>query len=258
MENLHRMEGHRQANILFADCSSSNGGMFAGIVAIIGIVVCCVVILTNEGDCDYKDSELISNMLRICIMAILIIGCIYAYYILANLDVNPSPISFLDDMLLFFCLPAFFLYFIVWTAPLVQKPDAPSIIANVLILVQALIQTPMIVDGLRRCTNDPTVGKRMPGRNAITFLIVANLGVYIMETLLIKSYDYQKQKIEFYGPDAWTVLSHMTLPICIFYRWLTLYGSFSLPSSSSLPRFHSAVALVDIWNSAYNPPENLH
>ena len=26
----------------------------------------------------------------------------------------------------------------------------------------------------------------------------------------------------------------------------------------NLLRFHSAVALVDIWNSAYKPPENHH
>ena len=44
---------------------------------------------------------------------------------------------------------------------------------------------------------------------------------------------HQAPKISFYGPYGWTVLSHMTLPICIFYR------------------FHSAVALVDIWTSAY-------
>ena len=75
----------------------------------------------------------------------------------------------------------------------------------------------------------------MKGRNVITFLIVANLAVYVMETLMIKSYDYQTIKVDFYGPDAWTILSHITLPICIFYR------------------FHSAVALVDIWNSAYRP-----
>ena len=60
--------------------------------------------------------------------------------------------------------------------------------------------------------------KKMPGRNTITFLIVGNLGVYIMETMLLKSYGYQKAKIEYYGADSWTVLSHITLPICIFYR----------------------------------------
>ena len=109
----------------------------------------------------------------------------------------------------------------------------------------------MIVDGLRRCSNDPKTMKRMPGRNTITFLIVGNLGVYIMETMLLKSYGYQKAKIDYYGADSWTVLSHITLPICIFYR-------FTSSNSPSLARFHSAVALVDIWNSAYKPPENLH
>ena len=97
----------------------------------------------------------------------------------------------------------------------------------------------MIVDGLRRCSYSVEDQKKMKGRNLITFLIVANLAVYIMETLMIRSYDYQTKKIDFYGPDAWTVISHATLPICIFYR------------------FHSAVALVDIWNSAYKAPEHL-
>ena len=33
LENLDRMEGYRQASRLFADCSSSNGGMFAGLLS---------------------------------------------------------------------------------------------------------------------------------------------------------------------------------------------------------------------------------
>ena len=94
-----------------------------------------------------------------------------------------------------------------------------------------------IVDGLRRCSNSSEVQRKIKGLNATTFLIISNLVVHMMHTL-IKSYDYQTIKIEFYGPDAWTVLSHATLPICIFYR------------------FHSAVALVDIWNSAYKAPEH--
>ena len=71
-------------------------------------------------------------------MSILTIASLHAYYIVACLDVNPAPISFLDDMLLFFCLPSFFMYFIVWTAPLVVKPDAASIVANVITCLQVL------------------------------------------------------------------------------------------------------------------------
>ena len=175
------------------------------------------------------------------VLSILILATLYAYYIIAQFDVNPNPISFLDDLLLFCCLPSFFLYTAVCLSPTLLNGqfEAGFFFRNLLILVQVLIQTPMIVDGLRRCSNSAAAQKRMRGRNTITFLIVANLAVYIMETLLIRSYDYQENKIEFYGPDMWTVLSHMTLPICIFYR------------------FHSAVALVDIWTSAYKPSHSI-
>ena len=223
MENLHRMEGHKQNKILFADCSSSNCGMFSGVILILTVVMCAAVILTMEGGCDYSEVILIGNLLRIVVMCILSVASIYCYYIVACLDVNPNPISFLDDLLLFFCLPSFFMYFIVWSAPLVSEPDISSWIANIMTMVQIFIQTPMIIDGLRRCTNDVNIAKKMKGRNTVTFLIVANLGVYIMETMLIKSYDYQKPKIAFYGADGWTVLSHITLPICIFYRFLLLH-----------------------------------
>ena len=43
---------------------------------------------------------------------------------------------------------------------------------------------------------------------------------------------------KFYGTYLWAIVKHMTLPLCIFYR------------------FHSAVALADIWNSAYKPGDH--
>ena len=137
------------------------------------------------------------------------------------------------------CLPSFFLYSLVALGPSIYDTfETELFFVNMLTLVQVLIQTPLIVDGLRRCSNSVEDQRKMKGRNLITFLIVANLAVYVMETLMIKSYDYQKEKINFYGAEAWTILSHMTLPICIFYR------------------FHSAAALVDIWKSAYKAPEH--
>lgn len=40
------------------------------------------------------------------------------------------------------------------------------------------------------------------------------------------------------GHELWTLLSHVTLPLTLFYR------------------FHSASCLVDIWKSAYEPPSD--
>ena len=47
---------------------------------------------------------------------------------------------------------------------------------------------------------------------------VTNLAVYIMETFLIKTNVY-KAEVAFFGIAMWTILSHMTLPLCIFYRF---------------------------------------
>jgi hypothetical protein len=104
--------------------------------------------------------------------------------------------------------------------------------------VQVIVQTSMIVDGLRRCSDSQANQKRKPGRNLITFLLVANLSVYLWETIEIKSTANQEARKKFYGTFLWTVLSHVTSPLCIFYR------------------FHSAVALADIWSSAYKPGDH--
>jgi len=237
-ENIQRTEGHKQNMILFADCTHSNLGLFFGVVLMVFVIVMALIIIVNESHCDPSYSVTLGHALRITVMTIIIFVSLLAYFIISTLDVNPHPISFLDDMLLFMCLPFFFLYFFVCLGPsLYADFDPVFFTVNVLTLLQVLIQTPMIVDGLRRCTNSVEKQLRFKGRNVITFLLIANLAVYIMETLMIKSYDYQTTKLEFYGPSIWTVLSHATLPICIFYR------------------FHSAVALADIWKSAYMASE---
>ena len=236
MENIRRTEGHKQAMILFADCSSSNRGLLFGVILTVLVLVTSIFVIIKEGDCNPNLGITVGNILKITVLSIILIATVYAYYVLAHFDVNLECISLLDDMLLFFCLPSFFLYALISLGPSLMMTFEPEyFVTNVLTLIQVLIQTPMIVDGLRRCSNSARAQKKMKGRNVITFLIVANLAIYLMETLMIKSYDYQTMKSDFYGPEAWTVLSHMTLPICIFYR------------------FHSAVALVDIWNSAYKP-----
>ena len=103
MESLLRIDGHHEARMLFADCTSSNSGVFAGILSSIGVTAASVVLLTMN-ECEYDTNTLISNLLRIVVFTSLIVASIYAYYIVACLEVNPSPISLLDDLLLFFCL----------------------------------------------------------------------------------------------------------------------------------------------------------
>ena len=91
----------------------------------------------------------------------------------------------------------------------------------------------MIVDGLRRCSNGRENQVSRPGRNILTFLLICNLAIYFWDTMEVKSYSYTAARTEFYGDTIWTLLSHIAMPLCIFYR------------------FHASVALADIWGSAY-------
>jgi hypothetical protein len=96
----------------------------------------------------------------------------------------------------------------------------------------------MIIEGLRRCCNSGTNRSEKPGRELVTFLIVCNICMWVLETFEIKSYEAQADKKDYYGKVAWTLLSHSTLPLCLFYR------------------FHSSVCLVDIWKQAYEPGDS--
>ena len=95
------------------------------------------------------------------------------------------------------------------------------------------VQTLMIIDGLRRCSESKQNQTLKPGRNIITFLICTNLILYLWDTIEAKTPGYNKARKYYYGKIFWTILGHLLLPLTIFYR------------------FHSSVALADIWASAY-------
>ena len=73
------------------------------------------------------------------------VASIWVYYYMTKLDVNPSPISKLDDMLLFLCIPFFLLYCIMnLVAAFDQKsdehiPNLLSSIATNMLMVCAVI-----------------------------------------------------------------------------------------------------------------------
>lgn len=143
---------------------------------------------------------------------------------LALLDVNANPVSQLDDLLLFICIPSFFLYGIFSIVPAIAYTNYMALLVAILqvniykgILIcnilqdlfvnlknytkvlQVILQTPTIIDGLRRCSARGEIRSTKPGRELITFLVICNLSMWIMETLEIKSYETNRDRIHFYG-----------------------------------------------------------
>ena len=226
--------------VISANCANSNRGLFLGLGLLVITMASVIVHLVWQTSCDeilVDSARKLSHIIECINLFFMIVATIVTYVKIIQLDVNPHPVSFLDDLLLLICIPSYFILFFFSIGAHINQFMPLNFITDFLTIVQVTVQTPLIVDGLRRCSNTRQNQKELPGRNIVMFLIVCNLVNYIFFILMQKSSFYEFGKIEFYGSLQWSVISHITLPLCVFYR------------------FHSSVALVDIWNSAYKPQE---
>ena len=64
---------------------------------------------SNCGD-DCAEARITNDSIESLILASMVFASLWVYYSIYKLDVNPNPISFLDDLLLIICLPSFFIF----------------------------------------------------------------------------------------------------------------------------------------------------
>lgn len=190
---------------------------------------------------DYLDAGILANnIFSLIVLVIMVITVIAAYVQTAKLDINHHPMSKLDDILLFIAIPAFFLETIFSLIPAGYNHSWLNMAAILAQLIQILIQTPFIIDGLRRCSNAAVLRRTKPGRELVTFLIIANVSVWLFLTFSVKTAYTGDERYIFYGYTLWNILNHISLPLIMFYR------------------FHASVCLVDIWRHSYEPEPPAH
>ncbi|XP_066287568.1 proton channel OtopLc-like [Branchiostoma lanceolatum] len=76
---------------------------------------------------------------------------------------------------------------------------------------------------------------RKRSRQLVMFLFVLNVTLWLVSVSNLYIPDTLKVQEQFYHNVAWILLTHIALPLLIFYR------------------FHSAACLFEIWNHAYHP-----
>ena len=74
------------------------------------------------------------------------------------------------------------------------------------------VQTPMIMDGLRRCSDTAENQDRRPGRNFVAFLLICNLTIYFWETLEVMNITYQSEQVFICG--ARWVVHYVCFVVC--------------------------------------------
>ncbi|XP_049268091.1 proton channel OtopLc [Rhipicephalus sanguineus] len=223
--------------VISADCHAANKGLFSGILVLLTSIITVIIFFVVLQGSNFKTvGGTIYNCQEGILTALGLLASIVAYFKVIQLDQNAHPVTFLDNFLLFIPLPFFFIHAILCIMAELHLSDTFRIVLRVVALVQIIIQTPVLVDGLRRCSNSHVLRYRKPGREIITFLLILNVTQWVVFTVQQKHIDDLIAAKVVYG-NLWSFIGHATIPLMLFYR------------------FHSAVCLADIWQAAYHKGE---
>jgi ABC-type nickel/cobalt efflux system permease component RcnA len=93
-----------------------------------------------------------------------------------------------------------------------------GLFAEMLSLVQTSVQTIFILNAWWRRAKGQHQNRTKPGREIITFLLVANMAIWIINTLIKNRASFRPTHLDFFGEWSWTIITHTSMPLAIFYR----------------------------------------
>ena len=122
-------------------------------------------------------------------------------------------------------------------------------------LVETAFQTMFILDASRRSAATPDHIRKKPGRELVTFLLVSNLAMWAINTLEKSRAESHPLQLHFYGLWAWTIITHVSMPLGEEkeeeIKALSIILKLQFSFSAIFYRFHSTVCLCDIWKRAW-------
>lgn len=105
------------------------------------------------------------------------------------------------------------------------------------------------IAGKLRVHGDAELRRSQPGKQAITFLLLANVAMFLMNLLESEKAGVSEAVVNFYGKKSWVFLVRS-------FRHAASVVVSSDPSVCCSPltifyRFHSSVCLAEVWKNAY-------
>ncbi|KAG8222033.1 hypothetical protein J437_LFUL003953 [Ladona fulva] len=229
------------------DCHGASKGLFLGLLCLVSGIVITIVFFV------VKDNEQFSPLLafwlcsgtRIALLALctLLTGVgliqIRRLSLVTACSRHRGPLPTLDRILQHASLTGVVLYSIfgmVAGGSKLLDGDSRHIsvfVSGALLLVQAAAQSALISEALHRICVSRLQLLLRPGRQVITFLLFANSILWVFDAFVTHSWAAQEVQLHFYGLLVWGVVSRISLPLLVFYR------------------FHSVVLLLEVWKRSY-------
>ncbi|XP_062580213.1 proton channel OtopLc-like [Saccostrea cucullata] len=221
------------------DCSNSIRGLFAGILVTVGTIITMVAFYVLVTRHPMSSTAIILVHVSETSMFLLMTGAIiFAADRMKNLKFTNVSWRFPVELHLLFVsftgVFAFAVFGVIAAGFETHKPKGVlNILTNLFMILQSTIQVLFIVAGSKLISANESQERKKRGREFVTFLILCNFALWAMNTFETQQPEHNPVQMDFYGPLAWSVLTHVTVPLSIYFR------------------FHSSVCLINIWRYAW-------
>ena len=245
-------EGRKFEERDIGDCHKSHTGLFYGFIILLGITSATCLYVYYETQDGTKEtivghpgieiSHVIYAGTSISASFIALVTLIPTARKLQKMHFNHNLDNALDQNLLVAAVFGYYMLFgLVAMASLNHIADAGDtgtlakliFTSCILECAQVTVQVVVLIDGLHRQARSAEQEADKPGRSLVSFHIIVNFGLWIVNTFMLKSLHHLEIVNQFYGKGAWDILVKTFMPLAIFYR------------------FHTAVCFAEIWQNAY-------
>ncbi|XP_038105005.1 proton channel OtopLc isoform X1 [Culex quinquefasciatus] len=233
----------KSAHLLSIDCSNTQRGMFSGILIIVLTIIVLIMYFVLNKEVPYRRIATMEvTISEIILYSLTGAAVVWAIHRMRDLKFSQKKgdagIS-LDCTLLVLAQVGIYIYSMFsiigtfFSIGSTASATVYSVYAEIFSLIQTSLQTLFIMNAWWRRCKGAQQNRTKPGRELITFLLIANMAMWFINTLIKTNASFRPTLIDFYGPWAWTIITHVSMPMAIFYR------------------FHSTICLFEIWKNTY-------
>jgi len=229
---------HRNKGNWRVDCQGASKGLFLGLLGLVAGIIVLIIFFVMKENYDFRmDLFWLSTGTQVSILSLAIVFTSVGFFQLPKLSLSLHKPLHLDVLLSNFTTYGVFIYavfgMIVGGTQITEGNHAMIFATNGLLLIQTMLQGMFIAEAGRRVCTSRYQMLNKPGRQIVTFLLFANITLWLLDTFMSHNWMTQELQFQFFGFLAWSIISRIALPLLVFYR------------------FHSAVVLIEIWKNTY-------
>ncbi|UYV60265.1 Otopetrin [Cordylochernes scorpioides] len=227
----------KQRHYYQVDCAKANKGLFTGILVLVFSIISLIIFFVLINKPQYKELAVLeAHVAELALYVCTSIAVFIALYQVKELRYSAHRTVELDNILLIVGqsgLYLFTMFSVIGGHFTMDQNTVLVLLTGIAGIIQGTLQTIFILNASCRYAATAAQARRKPGREMVTFLLVCNFAMWAINTLETRRADSNPVQMRFYGFWAWTIITHVTTPLTIFFR------------------FHSTVCLCDIWKKTY-------